>query len=53
MDALRASGKDRHILYIESAYVREDCRRNGIFRMMTTMSQKVYSEFNECYNIKI
>ena len=35
MDALRESGENRHIIYIESAYVREDCRRNGIFRMMT------------------
>lgn len=34
MDSLRSSGEKRHILYIESAYVREDCRRNGIFRMM-------------------
>lgn len=34
MDTLRSSGENRHILYIESAYVREDCRRNGIFRMM-------------------
>lgn len=33
MDALRQSGEDRPILYIESVYVREDCRRNGIFRM--------------------
>ncbi len=34
MDALRAAGERRVIYYVESAYVREDCRRNGIFRMM-------------------
>ena len=33
MDQLRKLGEDRRILYIESVYVREDCRRNGIFRM--------------------
>ena len=34
MDQLRAAGEDRVIFYVESAYVREDCRRNGIFKMM-------------------
>lgn len=33
MDELRSLGEDRKVLYIESIYVREDCRRNGIFRM--------------------
>lgn len=33
MDSLRQTGEQRPILYVESAYVREDCRRNGIFRM--------------------
>ena len=34
MDELRMAGEDRVIFYVESAYVREDCRRNGIFKMM-------------------
>ena len=34
MDALRATGEDRIIFYVETAYVQEDCRRKGIFRMM-------------------
>ena len=34
MDELRVAGEDRVIFYVESAYVREDCRHNGIFRMM-------------------
>ena len=34
MDELRGAGEGRVIYYVESAYVREDCRRNGIFRMM-------------------
>lgn len=34
MDELRMAGEERVIFYAESAYVREDCRRNGIFRMM-------------------
>ena len=33
MDDLRQTGQGRPILYVESAYVREDCRQNGIFRM--------------------
>ena len=33
MDELRESGENRPILYVESVYVREDCRQNGIFRM--------------------
>ncbi len=34
MDELRAAGEGMVIYYVESAFVREDCRRNGIFRMM-------------------
>ena len=34
MDALRDTGENRPVLYIESIYVREDCRRNGICRML-------------------
>lgn len=34
MDSLRESGEGRLIYYVENAYVREDCRRNGILRMM-------------------
>ena len=34
MDELRTAGENRVIFYVESSYVREDCRRNGIFRMM-------------------
>jgi len=34
MDELRAAGEDRTVYYIETAYVREDCRQNGILRMM-------------------
>lgn len=33
MDELRQTGPGRPILYVESAYVREDCRQNGLFRM--------------------
>lgn len=33
MDSLRQTGEQRPILYVESAYIREDCRRKGIFRM--------------------
>lgn len=34
MDKLREAGEDRSIFYVENAYVREDCRKNGILRMM-------------------
>lgn len=34
MDELRAAGENRTIFYVESAYVREDCRRCGILRLM-------------------
>ena len=40
MDELRAAGEDRVIFYVESAYVREDCRRNGIFKMMIDVLKK-------------
>lgn len=33
MDAIRETGQNRTVFYVESIYVREDCRRNGILRM--------------------
>jgi hypothetical protein len=33
-DAIIHTGEERVIYYVENAYVREDCRCNGIFRMM-------------------
>ena len=41
MDTLREAGEERTIYYVESAYVREDCRRNGIFRMMIDLLKKL------------
>ncbi len=41
MDELRGAGEGRVIYYVESAYVREDCRRNGIFRMMIDVLKKL------------
>ena len=41
MDELRSAGEGRVIYYVESAYVREDCRRNGIFRMMIDMLKQL------------
>ena len=41
MDELRTAGEDRVIFYIESAYVREDCRQNGIFRMMVDVLKQL------------
>lgn len=41
MDELRDAGEDRVIFYVENAYVREDCRRNGIFRMMVDVLKKM------------
>lgn len=40
-DELRRAGDDRAIIYIESVYVREDCRRNGIFRLMMDTLRKL------------
>ena len=40
MDELRGAGEDRIIYYVENAYVREDCRRNGILRMMMDALKK-------------
>ncbi len=40
MDELREAGEDRIIFYVENSYVREDCRRNGIFRMMVDVLKK-------------
>jgi len=40
MDELRKAGENRTIFYVENAYVREDCRRNGIARMMTDVLKK-------------
>ena len=42
MQALRDAGEDRPVLYIENAYVREDCRRNGIFRMYVDYLKLMY-----------
>ena len=41
MDELRGAGENRIIVYIENAYVREDCRRQGIFRMMIDALKKI------------
>lgn len=41
MDKLRDAGADRIVFYVESAYVREDCRRNGIFRLMVDVLRKM------------
>ena len=43
MDELRGAGEDRIIFYVENSYVREDCRRNGIFRMMMDVLKKINS----------
>lgn len=37
MDELRAIDENRPVLYIESVYVREDCRGHGLFHMYTDM----------------
>ena len=37
MDEIRASGQDRIVYYVESIFVREDCRRKGICRMYIDM----------------
>ena len=41
MDELRGAGEDRIIFYVENAYVREDCRKNGIFRMLVDVLKKM------------
>lgn len=41
MDEIRALGEDTTVLYIESVYVREDCRRKGIFRMFIDIMRKL------------
>lgn len=41
MDELRASGQDRIVLYIESIFVREDCRRNGVCRMYIDLMKEL------------
>ena len=41
MDELREAGENRIIFYVENSYVREDCRRNGIFRMMVDTLKKL------------
>lgn len=40
MDELRKAGENRIIFYVEMAYVREDCRQNGIMRMMVDVLKK-------------
>lgn len=42
MQALRDAGEDRPVLYIENAYVRKDCRENGIFRMYVDYLKLMY-----------
>lgn len=42
MTQLRESGERRRILYVESVYVREDCRRNGIFRMLIDLLRLMF-----------
>ena len=44
MDELRESGEERYIIYIESIFVREDCRRNGICRMYIDLLKKLSME---------
>ena len=41
MDRLRGAGEDRIIYYVENSYVREDCRLNGICRMMVDVLKKL------------
>ena len=41
MDELRQAGEDRIVFYIESIYVREDCRRSGMCRMMVDILKKL------------
>ena len=41
MDELRKAGENRIIHYVESAFVREDCRKNGVFRMMIDVLKKL------------
>ena len=41
MDELRRAGEDRVIYYVENAYVREDCRRHGILRMMLDVLKRL------------
>ena len=41
MDELRLAGENRPIFYVENCYVREDCRRNGICRMMIDVLKKL------------
>ena len=41
MDALRDAGENRTIFYVETLYVREDCRRSGICRMLLDVLKKL------------
>ena len=41
MDELRGTGENRKVMYVENAYVREDCRRNGILRLMLDTLKKL------------
>ena len=43
MDELRGAGENRIVFYVENSYVREDCRRNGIFRMMVDVIKKLHA----------
>lgn len=41
MDELRRAGENRIIFYAENSYVREDCRHNGILRLMVDVLKKL------------
>ena len=42
MDAIRATGEMRPILYIENVYVREDCRQHGLFRLYIDLLKEMF-----------
>ena len=42
MDAIRKTGEDRPVLYLENIYVREDCRQHGIFRMYIDLLKEMF-----------
>ena len=44
MDEIRQTGEDRNIVYVESIYVREDCRNHGIFRMYIDLLKDMFKD---------
>ncbi len=42
MDALRRAGEERAVLYIENAYVRNEYRKKGIFRMNMDLMKRCF-----------